>query len=327
MTDATRKNKIIFVPGKNPKPDPAMHRALLWHCLLRGAELVDPECALALAARPEAFALVAWNALYYGELKDIEDDLPWIEALCRKTGPDPRDVREATSWRLKRARLLYLLADHLPFLIGLLPDPAVKGSIHETDRYFRNEDDVGTQVRELLKAPLRRMLAEGDRVLVIGHSMGSIIAYDALWELTHDEGNPGKVDLLTLGSPLGMHFVFDRLLGARDANGHNGRRYPGNIRRWVNIAAHGDLVAFEPAVHGHFHAMVAQRLVESIEDRYRGVFNYFRNDRGLNAHRSYGYLVQQEVARTIVGWWRGAGVTPLRAVPVSRPLADGAGMA
>jgi len=30
------------------------------------------------------------------------------------------------------------------------------------------------------------------------------------------------------------------------------------------------------------------------------VFNYFRNDKGLNMHRSYGYLVEQHVARAIL---------------------------
>ena len=60
---------------------------------------------------------------------------------------------------------------------------------------------------------LRGMLAEGDRILLNGHSMGSIIAYDSLWELWHGEGNQSKVDLyLTLGSPLGMHYVRRRLL-------------------------------------------------------------------------------------------------------------------
>lgn len=303
MTDTTCKNKIVFVPGKNPKPPSEDHRALLWRCLRRGLELVDPEIARDIATMPDCFQLISWNALYYGYMKDVDEDVPWIEVLCHKTGPDATDVREALSWRHKRARLLYLIADHAPALISLLPDPAVKSAIRETERYFKNQDDVGSRVRELLKKELRQVFAARDRVLVVGHSMGAVIAYDALWELTHKEGNPGKIDMfLTIGSPLGMHFVQSRLLGFRD-NGN--RRFPCNIRHWVNIAAHGDLTALNPEMYDDFEPMIDLGCVESIDDRHQGVFNYFRNEKGLNMHRSYGYLVEPHVARAIVAWWRG----------------------
>lgn len=299
MTEALCKNKILFVPGKNPKPPAAEHRALLWQSLQRGLNLIDPAGAREVAAISDCFELVAWNDLYYGQAKDVDDDVPWINLLFQKTGPDAADLREALSWRTKRANVYYLIADYFRALLPLLPDPVIKSTIRETERYFRNQQEIGSQVRELLKAPLRRLLAEGYRVLVIGHSLGSVITYDALWELTHLESNPGKVDLfLSLGSPLGMSYVQDRLLGYRQ------RRFPCNIRRWVNIAAHGDLTALDPRVRNDFVSMIEQGCVETIEDLRRSVFTYFRNEKGLNVHRSYGYLVEQHVARTILAWWR-----------------------
>jgi hypothetical protein len=304
VTDAVAKYKILFVPGKNPKPRPEAHKALLWRCLLRGVELVNPDVARAMAAQPDSFGLVAWNSIYYGQIKEAEEDVPWIELLCRKTGPDADDVRHALSWRHKPARFLYTIADLFPALIPLLPNPAVKGTVRETERYFQNHEGIGSHVRELVKAPLRQMFAAGDRVLLIGHSLGSVIAYDALWELTHVEKLTGKVDLfLTVGSPLGMRFVQDRLLGFRNPE----RRFPHNIRRWVNIAAHGDLTALDPVIRDDFLPMLEQGCAESIEDWHRGVFNYFRNEQGLNEHRSYGYLVEQHVARAICAWWQGDG--------------------
>lgn len=305
VTDALRKNKILFVPGKNPKPRAEEHRALLWRCLLRGVELVDPAAARELVAAPESFSLAQWNSIYYGQVKEMEEDLPWLDKLCYKTGPDAADVREALSWRNRRARILYTLADFFPVIIPLTPDPAVKSTVRETERYFRNEDGIGTRVREIVKVPLRQMMQEGARILLIGHSLGAVIAYDALWEMTHLENYPGKVDLfLTLGSPLGMRFVQDRVLGFRN---HGGRRFPANIRRWVNIAAHGDITALDPEVRDDFLPMLERGLIESIEDRHRGVFNWFRNELGLNAHRSYGYLVEQHTARVIARWWQGDG--------------------
>jgi hypothetical protein len=325
VTDATCKNKIIFVPGKNPKPSASDHRALLWRCLRRGVELVDPAAAHRFADTSDCFQLVAWNVMYYGQVKDLDDDVHWIEAHCHKTGPDAADVREALSWRNKRARLFYLIADYLPALIPLLPGSAVKSAVRETERYFQNQDGIGTRVRELLKTPLRQAFAAGDRTLVIGHSMGAVIAYDALWELTHLEGHTGTIDLfLTLGSPLGMHYVQDRLLGFRS---NDGQRFPCNIRHWVNIAAHGDLVALDPEVRDNFMPMIEQGCIESIEDRHRGVFNYFRNDKGLNMHRSYGYLVEQHVARAILAWWQGSTDPAWCAPETATALAGRAGMA
>lgn len=75
-----------------------------------------------------------------------------------------------------------------------------------------------------------------DRVVVVAHSLGSVVTYEALW--AHPEL---RVDLLvTLGSPLGMRgVVFERL---NPVPAERGARPPG-VRRWVNLSDVGDLVA------------------------------------------------------------------------------------
>jgi AcrR family transcriptional regulator len=196
------------------------------------------------------------------------------------------------------------VGDRFPVLINLIPDPSVKAAIKETERYFHNKDEIADQIREKLKQPLREMFAADDRVLLIGHSMGSIISWDSLWELWNGEANPGKVDLfLSLGSPLAMEFVRHRILGARAGEAH---RYTGNMRRWLNISSVGDLTALDQGVADDFGEMVEKGLIESIQDEYKNVYNYFRNEDGLNVHRSYGYLVNRFVGRAIANWWREA---------------------
>jgi hypothetical protein len=71
--------------------------------------------------------------------------------------------------------------------------------------------------------------------VVIAHSLGSVITYEALW------ANPELyVDLLvTVGSPLGMTgVVYERLVPAPAT----ARTRPPNVGRWVNIADPGDIV-------------------------------------------------------------------------------------
>lgn len=294
-------NRIIFVPGKNPKPPVEEHRRQLLRCLLRGVERADPAVAREMETGNNVFQLIGWNHLYYQRDKPLDEDLLWIERLLTQDGPTREDVREALSFRRHVAWFLYTLADRFNALIPFLPDPAVRATVQETARYFSNERNVGQQVRELLKAPLREMFARGDRVLVIGHSMGSVVAYDALWELTHIEENPGRVDLfLTLGSPLGMHFPQQRMLGTHE---EGRRRYPHNIRNWTNLTSHGDLTALDAGVRDDYKAMIMFGLVESITDVRSGIFNFFRNDLGLNVHRSYGYLVNPRVGEVIARWW------------------------
>ncbi len=296
-------DRILFVPGKNPKPPAVAHRAQLWRCLLRGVEQADADAAADLRTHAGCFDLVAWNQLYYDAFKPLAaEDLRWIDVLLGKSGPSGADRREALSWRYKTAWLSYTLGDYFPFLIDLIPDPAVKSTIQETARYFENTGGIGAQIRELVKAPLRAAFAAGERVLLIAHSMGSVIAFDALWELSREEGNPGRVDLLlTLGSPLGMRFVQKRL---RNTGVADARRYPANVRRWLNVAAEGDLTALDTHLADDFAAMRGPGLTESIADAHAGVFNYFRDGKGLNVHRSYGYLVNPRVGGVIAEWWR-----------------------
>ncbi len=296
-------NRILFVPGKNPKPSPAEHREQLLRCLVHGIGRADPQVARELSSAPDVFTLIPWNGLYYGADEPLGLDRPWIDALLARTGPTEDEVREALSWRRKSARVMVSVTDLLPFLIPLLPDPAVRSTIQETERYFSNFGGIGGRVREQLKAPLREMLARGERTLIVGHSMGSVIAYDAFWELWHIEGRRERIDtFLSLGSPLGMRFTQRRLQGARE---RGARRYPGNIRRWFNIASEGDLTALDPTIADDFAPMLTYGQIEKIVDIDSGIFNYFRNDEGLNVHRSYGYLVNPRVGEVIAKWWRG----------------------
>lgn len=292
--------QIIFVPGKNPKPEATLHRALLWRTLLEGVRRADSAVADTLQASYTQFHLASWNYLYYQSHKDITSDLPWIDALIKKHGPTEQDKRDAHSWNRWLSHFLLVLGDHIPLLIRMLPK-AVRSTAKEINRYLDNTDDVASQIRALLKQTLRPMLERNDAVLLIGHSLGSVIAYDTLWELSHQEGVTGKVDFLTLGSPMGLHYIKRHLLGM---NGSSDKSYPDRIRYWINLSAEGDVTALNQNLHDSFYPMLELGLVESIEDHCHGIYNFFRTEDGLNCHRSYGYLVNPAVGSIIADWWK-----------------------
>ena len=291
--------RIIFVPGLNPKPPPEIYRPQLERVLRAGLKRARPRAAEWLAANDEAFVLVAWTYLFYGAHRDISVDLPGIERLLEQTEPSAADLRELGSWQRRLVRWSHLVGDAFPFVGRRLAAPSTRRLMHEATRYLKNRDGVGAEVRGALRATLEAAWRAGERVLLIGHSLGSVIAYDTLWELTHVHRSSGEVSVLvTLGSPLATHFVQRSLQGARATGA---ARYPHNVRRWVNLTARGDTTALQPRLKPLYHEMLDLKLVDAIEDFY-DFDNYFRSNLGLNAHDAYGYFAQTLLAE-IVGDW------------------------
>jgi len=295
------RQAIIYVPGKSPKPSPAVHSELLWKSLRRGVARAQGAAGTLLDNC--RFRLAAWNFLYYQRHDSLSADVPWIERLIEGDGPTEADIREARHWSKWATRGLYDLGDRFHWLIPWLPDPRVKSMLRDTMRYFENRDGIADRIRNLVATEIEGAAAESRSLCVIGHSMGSVIAYEALWKLTHEERRPPTVGLfLTLGSPLGMRYVQKHLLGLRD----DSRRFPAGIRRWVNVSATGDLVSVDQQVADDFSPMVDKGLTRAIEDVHEDVYTAFRNSDGLNPHRSYGYLVHPQVGEVLRRWLAGS---------------------
>ena len=291
--------RIIFVPGLNPKPPPEIFRPQLARVLHASLGRMRPRAAEWLAANDSQFELVAWTYLFHGAHRDISVDLPGIERLLVQTEASPADLRELNAWPRRALRLAHHAGDTWPFLGRRFASAPTRRLMHEATRYLKNRDGVGAEVRAAVRATLEAAWRRGESVLLFGHSLGSVIAYDTLWELTHVLGAKGEVSLLmTFGSPLGTHFVQRSVMGAKKVGA---ARYPHDIRRWVNMTARGDMTALQPRVKPFYHEMLDLKLIDSIED-FVEFDNFFRNNLGLNPHEAYGYLAQPLLAE-IVGDW------------------------
>ncbi len=292
---------IIYIPGLLAKPEPEKHRDALLRCLLAGVGRVDAPVADAIAASPSNFDIVSWTYDFYGAHRDMEIDRAAIDAVIEQAEASEKDIAEATAWSRRLTRWIYHLGDLLPFLIPHLATERMEVHLRDLRRYERNRKGIADRVRQMLKVVLLAASGGERPILLIGHSMGSVIAYDSLWELSHDHGNPVTIDrFLTMGSPLGQRFMQRKIKG-HDRTGKD--RYPGNIRRWKNLTAVGDLTAIDPWLVNDFAEMLKLGLVDEIDDEE--VFNFFRLDGELNVHAEYGYLANEKTALTIAKWWRG----------------------
>ncbi len=171
--------------------------------------------------------------------------------------------------------------------------------------YLSDDSDYARNVRERVRDKLCELFDRGDRVMLVSHGMGCVVAYEALWELSHlpeyqrDYGT-AKVDMwVTLGAPLGDRFIRKRLLGARDAAS---TPFPTNVITWSNVAAEDDYTCHDNTLADDFKKMMDQRLVSAVHD-YR-IYNLAVRYGKSNPHSSVGYYIHPRVAKIVVDWIR-----------------------
>ncbi|HUF74429.1 MAG TPA: hypothetical protein VMR74_16220 [Gammaproteobacteria bacterium] len=293
------KQRIVYITGMKPKPDPVLHRAALMRVLAASLGRIAPRAAEWLHAREENFVLVSWTSLLYGRQADIAPDLPGIARLLESPTPSAEDKREADAIGLALKRIWHLIGDSYPWLSRFVASSALQVTLEDVRHYLDSKNGVAERIRQLLIDELVRGFDAGDRILVIAHSLGSVIAYDSLWHLSREAGRKDRIDvLLTMGSPLATRFVRRGLLGAGRAGAE---RYPANIERWANVSARGELVALHRRITPFFAGMLRFGLVREIEE-WPSIYNHFRGEHGLNVHKSYGYLNHTVVARLIAAW-------------------------
>lgn len=291
--------RIIFVPGLNPKPPPELYRRQLTRVLTAGLTRWRPDAAAWMAANADAFRLIAWAYLFYGAYRDITVDMPGIERLLTQTAPSAEELDEVHAFPRTLKRWSFVLGDFWPLLGRWWAPAATRRLLHEANRYLKNRNGIGTSVRAMLRAELDSTWQAGAPVLLIGHSLGSVIAYDTLWELSRERGSAPRIDLfVTMGSPLATHFIQRKVSGSHE---HGAARYPTNIRRWANFTARGDTTALRARLHPTFAEMLTLGLVESIDDVV-DFHNYYRGELGVNEHDAYGYFSQPSVCSVIGDW-------------------------
>ncbi|MFD5861489.1 hypothetical protein [Streptomyces chartreusis] len=158
------------------------------------------------------------------ELQLVEQ---WVVALS-----PPQGV--ATGWGTKPLRQYLAWVSEVRGVGKPLTEWFVTRFFKEVAAYLRGPDNTArVSARQRVIEALEQLRPE----VVVAHSLGSVVAYEALWS----RPDIGVKLLVTLGSPLAMpHAVYDRLLPS-PAEQPAGR--PPGVGRWVNLADPGDLVA------------------------------------------------------------------------------------
>lgn len=136
--------------------------------------------------------------------------------------------------------------------------------------YVRPADGVTIKVRQELRTrlinDLKKAAIQAEKLVLVTHSMGTMIAYDVV---RNCEDCPQVAALFTLGSPLGITEVQEQLL----AKGKKQVDFPPALGRWINIYDPLDPIC-GAAPKMDDYAPFQDRKVEDVQERNWGSWRH-----------------------------------------------------
>lgn len=156
-----------------------------------------------------------------------------------------------------------------------LSESALIFDLKQVTRYLKDRD-----VRDHAHGAVDAVVTPSTRV-VIGHSLGSVVAYEALHRYSASANWANVTTLITLGSPLGIpNLIFEALtpvpVGGKGV-------WPARLKRWTNISDDGDVVALEKHLRNLFGPVVDVGI-----------------DNGADAHNIRPYLTAPETGMAVL---------------------------
>lgn len=257
---------VTFIHGLANKPAP-QHLQRIWLDSL--AAPVQGDEGFSLADEGVTASFVYWADLFNeepipaGEYESVHDD---IESILPDTDPElpeddwlnrfgtvyPDDFEDVEAGPSSEGY------ESVP-LPGFIKKRIMKAFAREAHAYLFNVDGI----RDVIQARVledRNRLPEGTRHVLVGHSQGSFIAYDVLTSTDF-----GQADgFMTLGSPLGVDEIQERLLWSRE------RGFPRTLNGdWVNVYDALDPVArVDPRLSNDFLDDGRERVIDVKEQNW-----------------------------------------------------------
>ena len=146
-------------------------------------------------------------------------------------------------------------------------------SFAQVSRYL-TDDTIRTLTRSVVLE-----LVDAETRIIIGHSLGSVVAYECSHLLTH----PLPL-LVTIGSPLGLRtIVTERVIPPPS--------FPPRVGVWLNVANREDVVAAEPDLRPLFAENVP------VSSRFEGIWF---DEASKDPHRAETYLGRLSVGRAVI---------------------------
>jgi hypothetical protein len=305
------KRSLLLIHGRDFKPAAETYLEIAVAAMRAGLSRDYPECLprfdgmdMDLAWFGDLIAeVLEANGKTYDEDLDVGDRRTALQALSQITPRKKFGIRLYDQLPGKSALPEFFMDIGAPLLGAVGFRMPVIAKIGKDVAAYFEDPEFAEQVRSRLREKLCALMDRGDRIMLITHGTGSVVAYDVLWELSNDtatypEYGGFKVDQwITMGSPLGDRVVQKRLLGAGEGEES---RFPSNVISWHNLAAEDDYTCHDNTLADDFKKMMVQKRVSAVHD-YR-IFNLAVRYGKSNPHSSVGYYIHPRLAKILFDW-------------------------
>lgn len=253
------------------------------------------------------FEMVYWADIIYDHpldyrIKDPDHEL-YLDEPYRHS---PRFFKKKENNATRKQILDYIekqldklfLNNDLSLNYSFISDAIIHSYFRDLEAYYQDELDGHSDesTRSLIRHRVQEVIEKyrSDEIMIIAHSMGSIVAYDVL---TFHLPDMAIDTLVTIGSPLGLPLVQSRIaaeLNLRHATKLVLKTPPSIQRYWYNFSDLQDRVSMIYDLTGNFDPNL-----NGVKVSNSTVFNDYKNKGKANHHKSFGYLRTVEMAEVI----------------------------
>ena len=245
------------------------------------------------------FELIYWADILYEKPLDYfekDPENPYYLDEPYKEAPEAVEVEDHSL----RQKINDFISDQLNKIFldddktlnySFLTDMILKKYFRDLDIYYTQEcediGDISCKARDLIRNRIAKSISKYKdyEILIVAHSMGSIIAFDVLNYIIPDK----KINtLVTIGSPLGLPVVVGKIAAEQKSKNHGESIMatpPGITSKWFNMADIMDHVALNYKLADDF---IANKGLVSPKDFL--VQNNYQVNGKKNPHKSFGYL-------------------------------------
>ena len=236
------------------------------------------------------------SVLPFNKESPLYNDEPYTESR------NPVNKKRLSNFKIRLLNKFEEVTDKLSFKknklfnLDIIFEAVIKLLFKDLDAYYSSKMENGKKIKDEICDRLAEIINKYKdyEIMLIAHSMGSIVAYDTLIFCTPDaEINT----FVTIGSPLGMQYVMKKILSEqnRKYNENILLNTPENISDfWFNFSDPDDKVALIYRLGNNYKQNSGG--IAPVDILVNNDYE-FRNKR--NPHKSYGYLRTPELAKII----------------------------
>lgn len=257
------------------------------------------------------FELVYWADVFYDQALDPLENDPdhplFLEEIYTPAPtdymPNPNPIRQKILDILEEQLDKIFLNDDLTVNFSYITDNIIRAYFKELDSYYakecEDEKETNCRARDIIRRRTANIIKkyEDDEILIIGHSMGSIIAYDVL-TFTVPEVNVNT--FITMGSPLGLPVIRAKIAAESNSNHLDPIQLltpPSVNNQWINYSDLEDKIALVYNLTDKFGENQ-----HDIHVKNTVVDNNYEIDDQKNPHKSFGYLRTPEMAGALANF-------------------------